>query len=363
MGRAVRILLKTIGWVVALVLALLIVLRALAAAREGGSPPPPPDTQMIATPIGAVAVHVSGPATGPRLLIVHGTAAWGGFWRDSAKVLAASGWRVIAVDLPPFGWSAHDAQARYDRISQADRLAAVIGATGTGPATVIAHSFGAGAATELALRHPDRVRGLVLVDAALGKLDPTSDTIAAKAMRVRPIAELVTAASLTNPAALPPLVRSLLANKDSAAPWIATLREPMRRGGTTTAYAAWLPNLFTATDGARSRSSAQLKQIRVPVAIIWGGADTVTPIEQGQRLATLLRATSLTVLPGVGHIPHIENPRAFDAALDQALRDCRLARRSLDPRQREGRRPFDRFHRDHRGDGLARDGGGDGAIE
>lgn len=319
MGRVIRILLKAIGWILALVLLLLIVLRGLAAAREGGSPPPPPDTAMIVTPTGSVAVHQSGPANGPRLLIVHGTAAWGGFWRDSAEVLAEKGWRVIAVDLPPFGWSEHDPKARYDRISQADRLAAVIAATGSGPATVVAHSFGAGAATELALRHPDRVAALVLVDAALWQLDPPADTGVAKAMRVQPIAELVTAASLTNPAALPPLVRSLLANKDSAAPWIATLREPMTRGGTTTAYAAWLPNLFAANDGALSRSSAKLKRIRVPVAIIWGGADTVTPIDQGKRLAALMRARSLTVLPGVGHIPHIEDPRAFDAALKQAL--------------------------------------------
>ena len=50
-----------------------------------------------------------------------------------------------------------------------------------------------------------------------------------------------------------------------------------------------------------------------------GSADTVTPIDQGKRLAALMRAGSLTVLPGVGHIPHIENPRGFDVALEQAL--------------------------------------------
>lgn len=324
MGRALLLLLKAIGWIVVAILVILLVLRGLAAAREDGAPPPP-DTQIVATPTGTVAIHASGPANGPRLVIVHGTAAWGGFWRDIAASLAKQGWRVIAVDLPPFGWSGHDPQARYDRISQAERLAAVITATGAGPATVVAHSFGAGAATELALRHPDRVRGLVLVDAALGGLDPTADTGLAKAMRLRPLAELVTAASLTNPAALPPLLRSLLANKDSAEPWVATLSAPMKREGTTSAYAAWLPNLFAATDGALSRSSAQLRQIKVPVAIIWGGADTVTPLAQGQRLAALTRARSLTVLPGVGHIPHIEDPSGFTAALEKSLQAVRQA--------------------------------------
>lgn len=309
---------KVIAGILAILLAALLLMRGLAWAREGGSPPPP-DTRMVSTPTGHVAIHMSGPADAPRVLIVHGTAAWGGFWRDSARALAGRGWRVIAVDLPPFGWSDHDPEARYDRISQAERLNNVIRATGKGPAIVVAHSFGAGAATELALRHPEQVGGLVLVDAALGQLDPVAETPAAKAMRVRPIAQLVTATSLTNPAALQPLVRSLLARKQSAAPWITTLREPMRREWTTSAYAAWVPNLFTTRDGALSRSSASLRQIEVPVAIIWGGADTVTPIAQGQRLNVLMHARSLTVLPGVGHIPHIENPAAFDAALAKAL--------------------------------------------
>lgn len=325
--RAGTIGLKTVGWMLAAIFVILLVLRGAAAAREGGSPQPS-DTQIITTPTGTVAIQASGPAGGPRLVIVHGTAAWGGFWRDVAASLRKQGWRVIAVDLPPFGWSGHDPQARYDRISQAERLAAVVTATGPGPATIVAHSFGAGAATELALRYPARVRGLVLVDAALGQLDPTADTAMAGAMRIRPLAELVTAASLTNPAALPPLLRSLLANKDSAKPWVATLRAPMKRDGTTSAYAAWLPNLFAARDGALSRSSAELGQIKVPVAIIWGGADTVTPLAQGQRLAALTRARSLVVLPGVGHIPHIEDPRGFTAALENSLKMLQAAEAS-----------------------------------
>ena len=103
-------------------------------------------------------------------MLIHGTAAWSGFWREVADHLAGRGWRVIAIDLPPFGWSGHDPEGRYDRATQAERLAAVLRARPK-KAVVVGHSFGAGAATELALRHPDEVKGLVLVDAALGKLD------------------------------------------------------------------------------------------------------------------------------------------------------------------------------------------------
>jgi pimeloyl-ACP methyl ester carboxylesterase len=111
----------------------------------------------------------------------------------------------------------------------------------------------------------------------------------------------------------------MLARKESADAWLETIREPMRREGTTRAYAAWLPNLFASDDGALSRRSANLRRIRVPVSLIWGEADTVTPIAQGENLSRLLRARRFLRLPGLGHIPHIEDEAAFLAALDAAM--------------------------------------------
>ncbi|HEX8380071.1 MAG TPA: alpha/beta hydrolase [Allosphingosinicella sp.] len=291
-------------------------LRGAAASRESGAPPPP-DTLMVATPRGAVAVGVSGPLDGPPVMLVHGTAAWRGFWKDVAAHLAGKGWRVIAVDLPPFGWSEHDPQARYGRIDQAERLAAVLAAAARRPAVVVGHSFGGGPATELALRRPERLRSLVLVDAALGNLDAPAE--GGGALSVRPIAAAATAATVTNPAAMGPLLRSLIERKETAEAWLPVLKQPMRRRGSTSAYAAWLPSLFATDDGALSRRSQGLRRLAVPLALIWGEADTVTPIAQGRRIAALGRARSFATLRGVGHIPHIEAPKAFLAVLDSAL--------------------------------------------
>ena len=310
-------MLKGAALIVVAILLILVALRLAALSRESvvGAPPA---TAWFATPLGRVAAQVSGPADGPPIVIVHGTAAWSGFWKEVAAHLAGRGWRVVAVDLPPFGWSDRDPAVRYDRIRQADRLSAIVAAQGR-PTIVLGHSFGGGPVTELALRHPDGLRGIVLVDAALGELDPAGEAGAAKLLRTRPIAELATSASITNPAALGPLLRSMIARKDRADRWLPVLREPLRREGTTTAYAMWLPNLFTKNDGALSRRSAELRRIKVPVTLIWGAADTVTPLDQGKRIAGLTRARSLTVIPGVGHIPHIEDPPAFTRALDQSL--------------------------------------------
>lgn len=301
-----------------LLILLLAGLRVAAALRETGADMPG-GMRQVQTPLGTVAAAVSGPEDGPPVLLVHGTAAWSGFWKDVAAHLAAGGWRVIAVDLPPFGWSGHDPQARYDRISQAERLAALLAAEARRPAVVVGHSFGAGPATELALRHPGRLRSLVLVDAALGALDGEGrDGAAPRLLGWTPIGQAATSATITNPMATGPLLRSLIARKDMAAAWLPVIRRPMRREGTTAAYAAWLPSLFRTGDGAASRRSEGLRGIKVPVALIWGEADTVTPIAQGERIATLTRARSFARLPGVGHIPHIEDPGHFMAALDAA---------------------------------------------
>jgi pimeloyl-ACP methyl ester carboxylesterase len=303
-----------------IILALLAALWVAALYRERDVSVPA-GTAYFQTPLGRVAGRISGPRGGAPVLIVPGTAGWSGFWRDVASHLAARGYRVIAIDLPPFGYSDHDPARRYDRSSQAARLSAVLAQAAGQRAIVIGHSFGAGSATELALRHPDQVARLVLVDAALGKLDPAGaggHALLAMPVLTRPLI----AASLTNPWAIGPLSRSMLHRREAAAAWRDTLRQPMRRPGTTAAYAAWLPALFAADDGGWSRRSAKLAGIAVPVRLIWGEADTVTPIAQGEALARLMHAP-LTRLPDVGHIPHIEDPAHFLPALDAAIEERR----------------------------------------
>lgn len=308
-----------LGSLVLAIALMLAALRLLAWFRENDSAMPQSAT-LVNTPLGAIAVTINGPRSGPPILLVHGTAAWSGFWRDVSAHLAEQGWRVIAVDLPPFGYSERDPRARYDRVSQAIRLSSVLRSSTDRPVVVVGHSFGAGAATELVLRFPHQIRSLVLVDAALGTIDAApSGNLAELALSPAIVAQPVTAATITNPWAMRPLLRSMIAHKDAADRWITTLRQPMRRPETTSAYAQWLPELFKPNDDAWSRRSTRLKSITRPVAIIWGEVDTVTPPAQGQELAKLVRARSFTRLAGVGHIPHIEAPAAFLKALDASV--------------------------------------------
>ena len=53
--------------------------------------------------------------------------------------------------------------------------------------------------------------------------------------------------------------------------------------------------------------------------LIWGSTDAVTPLWQGRQLQKLIPHAELAILEGVGHIPYIEDPEAFNKTLVQYL--------------------------------------------
>ena len=57
----------------------------------------------------------------------------------------------------------------------------------------------------------------------------------------------------------------------------------------------------------------------MPVYVIWGALDRITPLPQGERLAQLVPGAELVVIQGVGHIPQIEDAPAFNELLAKTV--------------------------------------------
>jgi hypothetical protein len=116
-----------------------------------------------------VFLQESGPASGEPVLLIHGTGAWSEIWRETMTALAESGYRAIAIDVPPFGYSEKPrGPAAYRRERQARRILGVLDALGLRQAILVGHSVGARTTVEAALIAPDRVPRLILVDAGGG---------------------------------------------------------------------------------------------------------------------------------------------------------------------------------------------------
>jgi pimeloyl-ACP methyl ester carboxylesterase len=301
-----------------LAVAIIATFRVAAAVRETGirAQLAPSTGRLVPTSSGGVFVQEKGPADGIPVVLFHGTAAWSELWRRTADRLASAGFRVIALDLPPFGFS--DRPGSYTRQDQAARVSDVLRQMKIGAVIIVGHSFGAGAATELAMRHPETARGLVLVDAALGLTATPSDP--PFLLRPKWIRELLVSLTITNPLATKMLLQSLIEKKQRALPeYIEILQRPTTLRASTPDIADWLYYFAGADRSALSADRGSYARLNIPAAIIWGEKDTVTPIEQARDLQKLLPQATLTVLPGLGHIPQIEDPDAFNDALLKTL--------------------------------------------
>lgn len=280
-------------------------------------------------------VQEHGAGSAPAVVLIHGTGAWSESWRETASAVAAAGFRVVALDLPPFGFSDRPSNKDYSKPSQARRVLAALDALQIGQAVFVGHSFGGGPTMEAAFLAPDRVRGLVLVDVALD-IEPASADDGPWAVEaflsLSPLRDAVVATFLTNPRYTKRLLEQFIADPAHAtADRVSVYQRPLVVTGTTSAVGEWLPVLLLPQPRSMASEAHNYRRLAVPTSIIWGAEDTVTPLPQGERLVGLFPSARLSVMNGVGHIPQIEDPEQFNHLLLSFLKDRQLAANGSQP--------------------------------
>jgi pimeloyl-ACP methyl ester carboxylesterase len=113
--------------------------------------------------INGVSLYYEEHGAGEPILCIHGTGSSAELWADAAAELAGHG-RTIVYDRRGFSRSERPEPFVTDVHQQADDAAALIDALGADPAIVIGRSQGGEIAIDLALRYPDRVRALALLE-------------------------------------------------------------------------------------------------------------------------------------------------------------------------------------------------------
>ena len=289
-------------------------------------------------------VQEDGPPDGTPVVLIHGTGAWSEIWRGTMRSLAGAGYRAVAVDMPPFGYSSLPADADYRDEAQARRIIGLLDALRFERATLVGHSFGGRPTMQATFMAPQRVERLVLVDAALdlvrGCLDaeargchtvvrdsfPASEAsgpwLARAALRVPALSEAVVSATLSNPGLTGWLLSKLVARRDAAVTpdRVAMLQRPFTLQGWTPGLARWFVPFVTTRTSSMATDRSRYPELRMPVMVLWGARDSLTPMAQGTDIARLIPNAHWEVLPSAGHIPAIEDPASFDAALLEFLR-------------------------------------------
>lgn len=239
--------------------------------------------------------------SGPAVVLLHGGVSDGRVWRRAMDDLADE-FTIVAWDAPGCGPS-DDPPASFRLADYADCLAGFVAALGLDRPHVVGHSFGGGLAIELVHRHPSVPRSLVLVGAYAG----WAGSLPPEEVRARLTSFLALEEPFV-PRSFPGLFSDVM--PPDAADELTSIMEDVRLAPSKTMIRAF----------AEADLRPALAAIDVPTLLLYGGDDVRSPRFVAEHLHAEIPASTLVVLPGLGHELYLESPEAFIGAVRPFLR-------------------------------------------
>lgn len=235
----------------------------------------------------------------PAVVFIHGAGFDHSTWALHTRWFAHHGFAVLAPDMPGHGRSAGPS---LDSIAEmADWTAALLDAAGAAKAHLIGHSMGSLISLETAARHPDRVSALSLIGTA-ATMTVGPDLLKAAEANEQDALDMVSIWGLGFKAEL----------GGSLAPGL------WMHGGAQAVLQACEPGvLFSDLSACNAYTNAldAAANVRVPVTLILGERDMMTPARAGKALAAAIPQAKTVVVPGAGHMIMAERPDELLAAL------------------------------------------------
>lgn len=290
-----------------------------AMRAKYGAPP----SQFVKLANG-LTVHLrdEGPRDAPAIVLLHGSNADLHTWQAWADGLKANH-RVIRFDQHGHGLTGPARDGDYRTEAFAADVDAVADALGLEAFVLAGNSMGGGIAARYAMLHPDRLTGLVLVDAGgapvkregggnlaftLARMPGVSSVLSQ--LLPRSLIEKSLSQSVSNQAVVTP---------QAVDRYWELARYPGNRQATSRRFA----------QGYRTFTPAQVAAIRTPTLVMWGEEDSLIPYAAASWYMRHLPNAALAHYPGIGHIPMEEAP-------ERSLADLRNWLAALPPAGRGG---------------------------
>jgi pimeloyl-ACP methyl ester carboxylesterase len=255
---------------------------------------------------GQVELHVVEHGRGMPVLLLHGFPLDHTMWDAQVEALGRQ-WRAIAPDLRGFGAS-QVSPGTVTMEQMADDLAALLDALGvTESVVLVGLSMGGYVAFQFWRKYASRLRALVLCDTR-SIADSPAAAQGRQALAERVVKEGTQVAA---EAMLPKLVGPLALENDPQV--VDSLRRTIL-ANPPEGVAAALRGM-----AARPDVTADLATIAMPTLIIVGQQDAISTVDEMRGVAKAIAGAEFVVIPRAGHMTPVENPAAFNEAIEQFL--------------------------------------------
>jgi len=253
-------------------------------------------------------IHYLEAGRGAPVILLHGSGGDGARWMPTIQGLAPN-FRVIAPDQ--IGWGASDKPMTiYHGGVFAEFLARFMKEIGVPKAALIGQSMGAGVALQMAVKYPQMVERMVLVNGG-GFTSPTDPPrTGTPDWHARQIANAGTLAESREYLEKMYYDHSLISDELVEQNLILRLHSAYTAESVQTANARGLGLL----------TEEEVRSIKLPTLLVWGANDKLSPPANADKLNAAISGSRNVLIDKAGHYPFIEHPDQFNAAVREFLK-------------------------------------------
>lgn len=267
------------------------------------------ETSRFVTDSQGMAIHYrdEGMPSGPVIVLLHGSGASLHTWEDMIEALSDT-YRFISLDLPGHGLTGPDLERDYSASSMIDAVETVMETAGVEKAVIAGNSMGGWISWRYALTAPQRVEGLILIDAAGPQIGVEPNLYLAARIMDSALGRIA-AKKITPKSIAKKTLTQVMYDDDAISDGLVERYWDLTR---------FPGNRIAMGDRAQVDREAKywqrVSEIEVPVLILWGEHDVTTPLAFAHAFDTQIANTVLKIYPNAAHLPMEEIPA--DVAAD-----------------------------------------------
>jgi 2-hydroxymuconate-semialdehyde hydrolase len=294
----------------------LIFLMVASCSAQQEVHPPPERYSMKQITVEGITISYFEKGKGNPIVLVHGIPTSSFLWRDMIEELSAYG-RVIALDLPGFGFSDPPHDGDYGISNYARLLEQFLEALHIEQATLVCHDLGGPISLTYALRHPDKYDRLIILDTFLHR-DLPPWPLSMRMAKIRPIGEIFM--WLGGKSILRTGLEEGVIDKSRISDGIVK-RYYMPDGNPDKLNRSMLETLRIDYMEDLEFIEKNLKTIQKPTLILWGEKDVYLPISLGNRIHKDIMGSQMERIPNCGHYIPEDQPELATKLIVAFLRN------------------------------------------